>query len=80
MNRLFVGHVLSLGLLVVLVVLALSACGGEKQQVSKPQPLPEEEQQMRTGVYRSEEFKPSLTFRVQPRTHKQGCLKPYRAS
>ena len=32
MNRLFVGHVLSLGLLVVLVVLALSACGGEKQQ------------------------------------------------
>src|SRR5215207_11554155 len=62
--RRMVRHSLRLGLLVTLVVLALSACGGEKQQVSKPQPLPEEEQQLRTGVYRSEEFKPSLTFRV----------------
>jgi hypothetical protein len=63
-QRRMVRHSLRLGLLVTLVVLALSACGGEKQQVSKPQPLPEEQQQLRTGVYRSEEFKPSLTFRV----------------
>jgi hypothetical protein len=54
-----------LGLLVTLVVLALSACGGEKQQQSKPQPLPEEEgQALRPGEYRSEEFKPSLSFRI----------------
>jgi hypothetical protein len=64
MNRLLVGRVLSLGLLVVLVVLALSACGGEKQQEFKPQPLPEEQQELRPGVYGSEEFKPSLSFRV----------------
>jgi hypothetical protein len=31
MNRLLVGRVLSLGLLVVLVVLALSACGGDEK-------------------------------------------------
>jgi hypothetical protein len=53
-----------LGLLVTLVVLALSACGGEKQQEFKPQPLPEEQQELRPGVYRSEEFEPSLSFRV----------------
>ena len=53
-----------LGLLVTLVVLALSACGGEKQQVSEPRPLPEEQQELRPGVYGSEEFKPSLSFRV----------------
>jgi hypothetical protein len=55
---------LRLGLVVTLAVLALSACGGgEKQQEFKPQLLPEE-QQLRPGVYRSEEFEPSLTFRV----------------
>ena len=58
-----VKRALRLGLLVTLLVLTLSACGGN-EQFSKPQPLPEEEQQLRTGVYRSEEFKPSLTFRV----------------
>ena len=57
------GQALRLGMLVTLLVLALSACGGN-ERFSKPQPLPEEEQQLRTGVYRSEEFKPSLTFRV----------------
>jgi hypothetical protein len=51
-------------LVVTLVVLALSACGGEKQQEFKPQPLPEEQQELRPGVYGSEEFKPSLSFRV----------------
>ena len=40
MNRLLVGRVLSLGLLVVLVVLALSACGGDEKK-AKARPLPE---------------------------------------
>jgi hypothetical protein len=55
---------LRLGLVVTLAVLALSACGGEKQQEFKPQLLPEEQQELRPGVYRSEEFEPSLTFRL----------------
>ena len=54
-----------LGLSVSLVILALSACGGEEQQQeSKPRPLPENEKALRAGEYRSEEFKPSLSFRV----------------
>src|SRR5215208_2345409 len=63
MNRLLVGRVLSLGLLVVLVVLALSACGGDEKK-AKARPLPEEPKALRPGTYRSEEFKPSLSFRV----------------
>jgi hypothetical protein len=63
MNRLLVSHVLSLGLLVVLVVLALSACGGGEKK-AKARPLPEEPKTLRPGTYRSEEFKPSLSFRV----------------
>src|SRR5687768_674541 len=60
-----VSQVLRLGLVVTLVVLALSACnGGEKQQEFKPQPLPEDQQELRPGVYGSEEFEPSLSFRV----------------
>jgi hypothetical protein len=61
-----------LGLLMTLVVLALSACGGagggggggEQQQEAKPRPLPEDLQALRPGEYRSEEFKPSLSFRI----------------
>ena len=54
-----------LGLLVSLVILALSACGGEEQQQeSKPRPLPENGKALRAGEYRSQEFKPSLSFRV----------------
>jgi hypothetical protein len=63
MNRLFVGHVLRLGLLVVLVVLALSACGGGEKK-AKARPLPEDPKTLRPGTYRSEEFKPSLSFHV----------------
>jgi hypothetical protein len=63
MNRILVGRVLSLGLLVVLVVLALSACGGDEKK-AKARPLPEEPKALRPGTYRSEEFKPSLSFRV----------------
>jgi len=49
--------------LVVLVVLALSACGGDEKK-AKARPLPEEPKALRPGTYRSEEFKPSLSFRV----------------
>jgi hypothetical protein len=64
-RRRMVRQALRLGLVVTLVVLALSACnGGEKQQEFKPQLLPEDQQQLRPGVYRSEEFEPSLSFRV----------------
>ena len=63
MNRLLVGRVLSLGLLVVLVVLALSACGGGENE-AKARPLPEDPQALQPGEYRSEEFEPSLSFRV----------------
>src|SRR5215217_2724615 len=63
MNRLFVGRVLSLGLLVVVVVLALSACGGGEKK-AKARPLPEDPKALRPGTYRSEEFKPSLSFHV----------------
>src|SRR5215208_186708 len=63
MNRLLVGRVLSLGLLVVVVVLALSACGGDEKK-AKARPLPEDPKALRPGTYRSEEFKPSLSFTV----------------
>jgi hypothetical protein len=63
--RRIVSQALRLGLLVTIVVLAMSACGGgEKQQESRPRPLPEDEKALRPGVYRSEEFEPSLSFRV----------------
>jgi hypothetical protein len=60
-----VRQALRLGLVVTLVVLAMSACGGgEKQQESRPRPLPEDPKALRPGEYRSEEFKPSFSFRV----------------
>src|SRR5918997_6803571 len=63
MNRLLVGRVLSLGLFVVVVVLALSACGGGEKK-AKARPLPEDPKTLRPGTYRSEEFEPSLSFHV----------------
>ena len=63
MNRLLVARVFSLGLLVVVVVLALSACGGDEKK-AKAHPLPEDPKALRPGTYRSEEFKPSFTFHV----------------
>ena len=58
-----VSQALRLGLLVTVLVLALSACGGGEKE-AKARPLPEDPQALRTGKYRSEEFKPSLSFRV----------------
>ena len=59
-----VRQALRLGLLVILVVFAVSAWGGCQEEANKPRPLPEEEKGLRPGEYRSEEFKPSLSFRV----------------
>jgi hypothetical protein len=63
MNRPLVGRVISLGLLMVLVFLALAACGGPEKE-AKPRPLPEDDKALQPGEYRSEEFEPSLSFRV----------------
>jgi hypothetical protein len=62
--RRWVRQLLRLVVLVVLVVLALSACGGGEKE-AKARPLPEEDlKALRPGEYRSEEFKPSLSFRI----------------
>jgi hypothetical protein len=58
-----------LGLLVTLVVLALSACGGGaeaggQEEEANARPLPEQPKELRPGEYRSGEFKPSVSFRV----------------
>jgi hypothetical protein len=58
-----VSQALRLGLLVTVLVLALSACGGDEKK-AKPRPLPEHEKALQPGEYRSEEFEPSLSFRV----------------
>ena len=66
MYRRVVGQALALELIVTLIVLALSACGGGggQEEAAKARPLPEKRQDLRPGEYRSEEFKPSLTFKL----------------
>jgi hypothetical protein len=60
-----VRQTLRLGLLVTLVVLVLGACEvDEWHQESKPRSLPEDPTTLYPDVYRSEEFKPSLSFQV----------------
>jgi hypothetical protein len=52
-------------LVVVGLVLALDACGaGGSKEDAKARPLPEDVKALHPGEYRSEEFKPSLTFTV----------------
>src|SRR5687767_309855 len=58
-----VSQALRLGLLVTVLVLALSACGGDEKE-AKPRPLPEEQQTLSPGTYLSEEFKPSLSLTI----------------
>jgi len=56
-----------LALLVTLVLLAMSACGGggsAQEEANNPRHLPENNVTLRPGEYRSEEFEPSLSFRV----------------
>jgi hypothetical protein len=55
------------GVLVVLITLALSACGGGaggEQQQAKARPLPGYAQDLRPGEYRTKVFKPALSFTV----------------
>jgi len=64
-QRSMVSQAIGLVLLVTLVVLVLSACGGEnQQQASKVRPPPEEGQALLPGEYFSGEFEPPLSFRV----------------
>ena len=56
---------LMVGLLSILVVLTLSACGaGGAKEEAKVRPLPEDEKALHPGKYHSEEFEPSFSFRV----------------
>jgi hypothetical protein len=52
---------------VALITLAVSACGGGgggEQQQPKARPLPDSAQDLRPGEYRTESFKPALSFTV----------------
>jgi hypothetical protein len=56
---------LMVGLLVTLLVLALSACGGAGgQEQAKARPLPQYEHPLRSGEYHSVKFNPPLSFKV----------------
>ena len=49
----------------MVVILALTGCGGgSAQEKAKARPLPEVEKALDPGEYRTEEFKPSFSFRV----------------
>ncbi len=68
-RRSMVRQALWSALLMTLVILALSACdggeaGGQEDEANKPRPLPENNVTLRPGEYRSQEFEPSLSFRV----------------
>jgi hypothetical protein len=62
-----VRQALGLALLVTLVVLAMSACGGgvrQEEQANNPRHLPQNNATLRIGEYHSQEFEPSFSFRV----------------
>jgi hypothetical protein len=50
-------------ILAVLIVLALSACGGDEKE-ARARPLPQDEVALRPGEYRVEDFEPSFSLRV----------------
>jgi hypothetical protein len=56
--------VLRVGTLMTLALITACGGGGGDEEADKPRPLPEGQQALRPGTYLSEEFKPSLTFRV----------------
>jgi hypothetical protein len=59
----WVSQVLRLVVLVTLAVLVLSACDGLEKK-AEVRHLPEEAKPLQPGEYRTEEFKPSFSFRV----------------
>ena len=59
---LVIGLTLRVGLLTMPVLALVAACG--ELEEPKPRPLPEARQALSPGTYRSEEFEPSLTFRI----------------
>ena len=62
MHRFGVEHALVRGVVLAFVALVVGSCGGPGEP--EPRPLPEDQQALRPGEYRSEEFEPSLSFRV----------------
>src|ERR687893_697565 len=57
------GLALRMGMLLVMSILLLvTACGSPEE--AKPRPLPEDTRKLGPGTYRSEEFEPSLSFRI----------------
>ena len=58
-----VRRALERGLLAMLVVLVLSACGGVEKE-AEVRHLPEKAKALQPGKYRTEEFEPSFSFRV----------------
>ena len=73
MYRLVLMHTLKLGLLVALLVFALSACGGagdESAEVRKIPEVPEgQDVTLPAGKYVSDEFKPAVSFRLDEGWH-----------
>ena len=68
MKRLFVGHVLSLGLLASFVVLAMGACGGGggggAQQGPEAHAIPKQGKPLTPGKYQTKVFEPGMSFSV----------------
>ena len=66
--RRLVSQALKLGLLLTLVILALSSCGGgaegSQEEEAKGRPLPQDPKALRPGEYHSVKFKPSASFVV----------------